>query len=801
MNSVTVAEELVMELRIRMDQFLADAKKAERTDEGLRKSFKETEKQTGKTGDSFGELSKELTGTTKNIMLLAKRVGGFFTLLTGSNALTRLTQGIAKANDQLGFMAQRMDMSARRIKSLDSALSALGGGESGGTIRQLHQGIQEMVIMGSDSMMPFFAAMGVGVVDATGKIRAMDDILLDMSDSLSAMDPTKAYALASAMGLDDNTANALIQGRDALQEMLEAHNKIYVSTQAEIKAGRELSLAQSVLSKQWEGLKTIIGNALIPSLMGMTKLVSGFVDFLNRNDRPVKAFFQGLAVVVGVVLIPVLVKAAVAVFAMLSPFLAVGAAVVALAAAFGLLLEDYKVWAAGGKSLFDWTAFDKYIKESTLSVNGLIESFTFLLTGYKNWREALAGFTEWARLKGFIDDTGVSVKSFGTGIRNMIQDLIEAVPPLKSFLQMMGMIWKGDFKGALEVALKIPEQVGTFAFDAFGAVAERGLGAVDVALGHDPEEKGGLAQRGKGIIKAVQRKLGLGGEEEQAAEPESERQDQPATKQRPAKTEREDSTIRQHQPAPDRQPDNHGTPEPVIRQESGLVKIAQGKITSMADYKDHFETSRVERPERSELDNMLAKADEEFGLPAGTMAAVRKQETGNNQAYIDDPAKYHYEKNAQGKRIAGHTGQVSTAFGPFGILESTAKDPGWGVKPLQDKSLKEQIRFAAEYLAKRIEQAGGDFAKGLAGYGEGKPYAESVMRHISANQAQQLAKNETITNNNQSVTNNANRNVQVTVQGVTVNTSASTLEMATAEGLGTSLSRSDNLLNQVGGGL
>ncbi len=102
---------------------------------------------------------------------------------------------------------------------------------------------------------------------------------------------------------------------------------------------------------------------------------------------------------------------------------------------------------------------------------------------------------------------------------------------------------------------------------------------------------------------------------------------------------------------------------------------------------------------------------------------------GNYDKYLTDPTQYHYAAGPDGRRIAPHTGQVSTAFGPFGILESTAAKPGYGVRPLASKDLAEQIRFASDYLAGRIKQAG-SIEAGLAGYGEGRKYASSVMGRL-----------------------------------------------------------------------
>lgn len=126
---------------------------------------------------------------------------------------------------------------------------------------------------------------------------------------------------------------------------------------------------------------------------------------------------------------------------------------------------------------------------------------------------------------------------------------------------------------------------------------------------------------------------------------------------------------------------------------------------------------------------LLTQADKRHGFPTGTMQSILQQETGGNPEYLNNPSKYHYAADAKGQRVAAHTGKTSTAFGPFGILESTGAKPGYGVAPLKDKSLEEQIRFASDYLAGRVKQAGSLHA-GLAGYGEGKEYADKVVSRL-----------------------------------------------------------------------
>ena len=121
------------------------------------------------------------------------------------------------------------------------------------------------------------------------------------------------------------------------------------------------------------------------------------------------------------------------------------------------------------------------------------------------------------------------------------------------------------------------------------------------------------------------------------------------------------------------------------------------------------------------LQALLAQADKQRNFPAGTMASLVKQETGGQQRFIDKPDDFHYKVGPNGEK------PKSTARGLGGILEATARDPGYGVAPLKDWSAPEQIRFMADYLDARSKNAGSLHA-GLAGYGEGDKYARQVAK-------------------------------------------------------------------------
>lgn len=60
------------------------------------------------------------------------------------------------------------------------------------------------------------------------------------------------------------------------------------------------------------------------------------------------------------------------------------------------------------------------------------------------------------------------------------------------------------------------------------------------------------------------------------------------------------------------------------------------------------------------------------------------------------------------------------AFGLTQIMPETAKNPGYGVQPMQNNTPEEQVRFGRDYLQAMIDANGGDVQKGLSAYNQGQ---------------------------------------------------------------------------------
>ena len=388
-----IVESIIVKLGLDGSQYNREAEKAKSNNDKLNKSVSETDKIVGN---------------------VTKTLARWFSVAAAATGILRMVDQVQKLNDELYHLERNLGMSASTIKNWQGAAGAMGGSAQGMTesIKSLNMGMNDFVTMGDTTLLPFMNALGVGMVDAQGKLRKTDDVMLDLADSFSKMDREQAFSIASKMGIDEGTFNTLVQGRKEMEKMLEYQSKMYKSSEEELKASRQLAQNRALLGQHWESLKTMMANAIIPLFVKLSEVALGIFEYLQENQQAVQAVFKGISFVVGAILIPILAKATIAALAFIAPFAPFILVVGALGAAFGLLYDDYKTWAEGGKSLFDWGAFRKYIDDSTLSVDNLKNAFS-----------------------------------------NLGKDMLNnAIPTLKGYAEILNKLVSGDFKGAASQA-------------------------------------------------------------------------------------------------------------------------------------------------------------------------------------------------------------------------------------------------------------------------------------------------------------------------------------------------------------
>ncbi|SCC09463.1 MULTISPECIES: phage tail tip lysozyme [Snodgrassella] len=450
--ATNVVEQMLIELGFDASKFATEAEKAVKKNKELEKSLTDTEKASKKSEKANDELAKKQHNAIEQtakfgeaIAKVTKELTGFFAIIIGSTGLFKLANDAARANMEVSKLSGQLGMNTRSITDWRNAAGAFGGSAEGMTasLTGIKQAMNGLVMFGDASMLPYFNALGVNVVDNAGKVRQLDDVMLDLADAFQKMPRDQAYTIGKKMGFDDGTINALVSGRKELQEILDIQKQMYHSDAKAIARSKELTKQQAILNAHWQSMKQMIGDALTPILISLIKVVNGFFEFLQKHEKVVTAVFKVAAVVIGMLLIPTLLSAGRALLGFIAPFTPlirvfgllgaaispVTLAITALGAAFVLLYDDYKTWSEGGKSLFDWSSFVAGIKDSKMSVDTLRTAFSNLCSAISN----------------------------------------NFMPTLKGYAEIIGKLVRGDYDGAAKQA---KEMIGTYSDIATGIIAD-----------------------------------------------------------------------------------------------------------------------------------------------------------------------------------------------------------------------------------------------------------------------------------------------------------------------------------------
>ncbi|MBG5919431.1 hypothetical protein [Providencia stuartii] len=388
----TLIDTLLVSLKLDGGDFKRDANDATKANKDL--------------ADSTKKATAESDKFAKSINNGVKALAGLFSAILVSTGMQKLIDDTAKANDQLNFLSKNLGMSAIAVKRWQGAAEMSGGSADGmaASLSGLSKSLWDMVTMGDTSVLPYFNALNVGVIKSNGELRNLDDILLDVSDSLSKMSRPQAYNFAKNMGFDDGTINMLLQGRREVEEYLALQKDIVVSSEQELEISRQLNKQNALVSRQWEGLKTLLANYLMPYALKFSETISGFLNYLNRNRDTAVFVFKAIGTVIGVTLIPLALKAGAAFMGMFAPLFGGVGLLLLLGGAIAALYEDYDKWKKGEKSLFDWSEWDKSITFVLEKLKAFKEWFQDTTIGkwftdqdgnLSSWKLALAAFATW----------------------------------------------------------------------------------------------------------------------------------------------------------------------------------------------------------------------------------------------------------------------------------------------------------------------------------------------------------------------------------------------------------------------
>lgn len=193
----------------------------------------------------------------------------------------------AQAGDEAYAMSQKIGISVEKLTALEFAAKQ-SNVESGGLavgLRFLSKNMSDASKGMGDSGQDF-RKLGVNFKDGTGKLRATDEVMLDLASKFKSM-PDGAKKTATAMNLFGKAGVELIpllnEGSGGIKKMMDRAEELGLVMSTDLaKAGDEFNDSMDELMGSFTGIRNVVGSQLIPIL---TPLIKKITDFVVQNRK------------------------------------------------------------------------------------------------------------------------------------------------------------------------------------------------------------------------------------------------------------------------------------------------------------------------------------------------------------------------------------------------------------------------------------------------------------------------------------------------------------------------------------
>lgn len=336
----TIIDELIVRLGL-------DSKKLDSNAPASTKKIKDIETQAAKTSTTVDALTRTL--------------GTFLALIGGTVALRNFVEDTIASNAALDRFSKNLGMSVEDISAWGNAVEGVGGSAKSlhGTLDMLSKAQTEFALTGQSSLIPYFSALGITLGTVGKQARPVDDILLDLADRFSGMDRTSANNMGRMMGLDQDTLNLLLRGRQEVELTIKRQKEYNAVTKAQAEESSKLQRSMADLRQSFAATGRDLLQQAAPAIEKVLGLFRDFSQWVRENKEFVADFLTVMAVGLGAIALVTL------------PITGTVAAITALGAAIALLWQDYQTWKRGGDSFIDWGVWKDRIDAVTDSIKKL----------------------------------------------------------------------------------------------------------------------------------------------------------------------------------------------------------------------------------------------------------------------------------------------------------------------------------------------------------------------------------------------------------------------------------------------
>jgi hypothetical protein len=370
-----------------------------------------------------------------NFVNMAKNAAGALAGVLALGAIKALVNDTAAHTAAVALQARAMGVSIETMSAYQAAVVSMGGTSDGAreSLAKLRDGFVEMSrfgVMATNPLTMAFIRLGASAQQLHASIKDPTIALSAIADQFARLDKTQQLYLGQKLGLDQGTIQLLSQGRTKFDEIIAKERELHAITQEQADASIKYSIAQKELGMSFEAVKREIAGELLPAFTWVVQHLDQMITWLREHKAVAIATFAAIGAVVAVALVPPLIAAAGALWALIAPVLAAAAPFIALGVVIGLIVDDIEKFRSGQKSLIGeilarWPMVGQ-LARSIAEITQL--AFKLIVDAIK-----------WA--SGIIVNEGVAAWNKYKGAFQPVLDLFDkGVALLKSFWEWLGKI-------------------------------------------------------------------------------------------------------------------------------------------------------------------------------------------------------------------------------------------------------------------------------------------------------------------------------------------------------------------------
>ncbi|MCM1513233.1 MAG: glycoside hydrolase family protein [Oxalobacter formigenes] len=211
----------------------------------------EIEKAAGQATQKVEGIGSKGNNAFKSLGGALKRLAGTFGVVLTAGAVVSFIKRVGESTRQVGLLAARSGQAEKSVRALQNQFKALGysEAEANSTLENFTQSFANFAFKGEiGGLAQSFLSLGVNIVDVNGKMKDMNDLLIEAGDaslSISGGDRVKAQQLMLSMGF--SAAQADLATRADRRERMEQMKREAVASRESAQKAEKLAGALNTL--------------------------------------------------------------------------------------------------------------------------------------------------------------------------------------------------------------------------------------------------------------------------------------------------------------------------------------------------------------------------------------------------------------------------------------------------------------------------------------------------------------------------------------------------------------------------